>query len=69
MLTKSSLLILIFLSIDLALSFDVKPAVTTSLGRIQGFYKELHPGSAKYEAYQGIPYALPPNGNRRFSVR
>ena len=68
MLTKRSVLIFIFLSIDLALSFNVKPVVTTSFGRIKGFYRELHPGGAKYEAYQGIPYALPPNGTRRFSV-
>ena len=63
-------LILIFISIViyLALFYNVKPVVTTSFGKIEGFYRELHPGGAKYEAYQGIPYALPPNGTRRFSV-
>ena len=69
MLTKSSVLIIcIYLCIHLALSFDLKPEVTTSLGKIQGYYKEFYPAGGKYEVYQGIPYAQPPNGHRRFSV-
>lgn len=50
-----------------ALSEDA-PTLVTSFGKIIGHYKTSYEGN-KYEAYEGIPYALPPLGNRRFEVR
>lgn len=47
---------------------DDEPMVSTSLGKIKGHYRVSHEGN-KYEAYEGIPYALPPTGLRRFEVR
>lgn len=44
------------------------PAIYTKLGKIKGHYKTSYEGN-KYEAYEGIPYALPPVGDRRFEVR
>ena len=69
MVAKSFVLALVLLSAELCSTFDVKPVVTTSLGKIQGCLREFYPGKGKYEVYQGIPYALPPTGSRRFSVR
>lgn len=44
------------------------PSVQTKSGKIRGHYLTSYKGN-KYEAYQGIPYALPPVGKRRFEVR
>lgn len=43
------------------------PIVKTPLGKIKGTYG-LSANGRKYESYQGIPYALPPTGERRFEV-
>ncbi|KAJ8670093.1 hypothetical protein QAD02_001352 [Eretmocerus hayati] len=43
------------------------PKVSTKLGIITGHYKISHAGN-KYEAYEGIPFALPPVGERRFEI-
>lgn len=56
----------IFLSISLCNCED-SPTVSTRLGRIKGHYR-LSNASVKYEAYEGIPFALPPTGERRFRV-
>ncbi|XP_011157167.1 venom carboxylesterase-6 [Solenopsis invicta] len=44
---------------------EIAPRVKTSLGGLKGYYKISHNGR-KYEAYEGIPYALPPIGKLRF---
>jgi bile salt-stimulated lipase len=44
------------------------PKVETSLGKLRGYYKKSENGRL-YAAYEGIPYALPPIGELRFSVR
>lgn len=44
------------------------PYVTSYSGKIVGHYKLSSKGK-NYEAYEGIPYALPPVGERRFRVR
>lgn len=43
------------------------PNVQTSVGRVTGSYK-TSAGGRKYAAYEGIPYAYPPIGDRRFEV-
>ncbi|KAJ8680758.1 hypothetical protein QAD02_016545 [Eretmocerus hayati] len=42
-----------------------QPKVKTPLGGIKGYYKTSENGKV-YEAYEGIPYALPPVGKLRF---
>ena len=49
------------------ISIDPAPFVQTKLGGISGFYKKSFSGR-NYEAYEGIPYALPPTRERRFEV-
>jgi len=44
------------------------PRVKTPLGGLKGYYKVSQNGR-KYEAYEGIPYALPPIGKLRFKVQ
>jgi carboxylesterase type B len=41
--------------------------VTTSLGKIRGYFKTSHDGR-KFSAFEGVPFAKPPIGNRRFEV-
>jgi carboxylesterase type B len=41
--------------------------VTTSLGKIRGYLKTSHDGR-KFSAFEGIPFAKPPIGSRRFEV-
>ncbi|KAJ8670100.1 hypothetical protein QAD02_001359 [Eretmocerus hayati] len=43
------------------------PKVTTKLGIIRGHYKISNNGN-KYKAFEGVPYALPPVGDKRFEV-
>jgi carboxylesterase type B len=43
------------------------PVVTTSLGKIRGYIKTSHDGR-KFSAFEGIPFAKPPIGSRRFEV-
>jgi len=44
------------------------PRVKIPLGGLKGYYKVSQNGR-KYEAYEGIPYALPPIGKLRFKVQ
>ena len=44
------------------------PIVSTSRGIIIGHYKTSNEGK-QYEAFEGISFALPPTGDRRFEVR
>lgn len=46
---------------------DNFPLVQTHLGKIKGHLKKSYTGR-KYEAFEGIPYAQPPIGERRFQV-
>ncbi|XP_058799335.1 venom carboxylesterase-6-like [Phymastichus coffea] len=55
---------LFLLLIKLSLSKNF-PSVKSHLGEIKGHYKISNRGN-NYEAYEGIPYAKPPIGNRRF---
>ncbi|XP_046480871.1 carboxylic ester hydrolase-like isoform X1 [Neodiprion pinetum] len=43
------------------------PKVVTSLGPIEGHYQMSSEGH-RIEAYEGIPYAIPPIGNLRFEI-
>jgi len=45
----------------------IVPRVKTPLGGLRGYYK-ISQNDRKYEAYEGIPYALPPIGKLRFKV-
>lgn len=51
--------------VTLVRSFEDAPRVRTPLGAIKGYYKVSYNGR-QYEAYEGIPYALPPIGKLRF---
>lgn len=51
----------------LANSDEAAPRVKTPLGGLKGYYKVSQNGR-KYEAYEGVPYALPPIGKLRFKV-
>ncbi|KAL6255043.1 hypothetical protein P5V15_013376 [Pogonomyrmex californicus] len=44
---------------------ETAPRVKIPLGKLKGYYKISQHGR-KYEAYEGIPYALPPVGKLRF---
>ncbi|KAI4495710.1 hypothetical protein M0802_008333 [Mischocyttarus mexicanus] len=44
---------------------EIAPKIKTPLGGIQGYYKISADGRS-YEAYEGIPYAIPPTGKLRF---
>jgi hypothetical protein len=46
---------------------DERPVVTTSLGKIRGYLKTSHEGR-KFSAFEGVPFAKPPIGSRRFEV-
>jgi carboxylesterase type B len=46
---------------------DERPVVTTSLGKIRGYLKTSHDGR-KFSAFEGVPFAKPPIGSRRFEV-
>ncbi|KAH0821770.1 hypothetical protein GEV33_001021 [Tenebrio molitor] len=46
---------------------DERPVVTTSLGKIRGYIKTSHDGR-KFSAFEGLPFAKPPIGSRRFEV-
>ncbi|XP_076627824.1 juvenile hormone esterase [Colletes latitarsis] len=59
------ILLLFGSQINLAWSLEDAPRVKTPLGGIKGYYK-LSANGREYEAYEGIPYALPPIGKLRF---
>lgn len=58
-------LVLAFLSV--VRPEDEAPRVKTPLGGVKGYYRTSLKGR-KYEAFNGIPYALPPIGKLRFKV-
>lgn len=43
------------------------PRIKIPLGGLKGYYK-ISQNGRQYEAYEGIPYALPPVGELRFKV-
>lgn len=47
---------------------EIAPRVKTPSGGIQGYYK-ISANGRSYEAYEGIPYAIPPVGKLRFKVK
>ncbi|XP_044262620.1 venom carboxylesterase-6-like isoform X2 [Tribolium madens] len=60
MLTK----VVLFVSISVCFCVN-PPLVTTPLGKIQGYISTSHDGR-KFSAFEGIPFAKPPVGTRRF---
>ncbi|KOC63849.1 Venom carboxylesterase-6 [Habropoda laboriosa] len=63
--SKPTLLLLLFALVTLTWSLEEAPRVKTPLGPVKGYYK-VSANGRQYEAYQGIPYALPPVGKLRF---
>ncbi|CAK9823159.1 Venom carboxylesterase-6 [Anthophora retusa] len=63
--SRLSLLLLLFTLVTLVWSLEDAPRVKTPLGPIKGYYN-LSANGRQYEAYEGIPYALPPVGKLRF---
>lgn len=61
------LLFIVIIVFDIS-STENSPSVWTKSGKIIGHYLTSF-GGKKYEAYQGIPYALPPINDRRFEVK
>ena len=61
----TSLLILNFFGV--VFSHQSFTFIQTRLGGIRGLHRKSFSGR-KFEAYEGIPYALPPVGERRFEV-
>lgn len=63
-------LLFLFLSFLATLGWTLEdvPRVKTPLGAIKGYYK-ISENGRQYEAYEGIPYALPPIGKFRFRVK
>ncbi|GAB1859692.1 Carboxylic ester hydrolase [Camponotus japonicus] len=60
------LIVLLYLNLVILVnSNETAPRVKTPLGGLKGYYKISQYGR-KYEAYEGIPYALPPVGKLRF---
>lgn len=64
------LLFLVLLSslVTFGWTLEDAPRVKTPLGAIKGYYK-ISGNGKQYEAYEGIPYALPPVGKFRFKVK
>jgi len=63
-------LLIVLLCLNLAIlanSDETAPRVKTLSGALKGYYK-ISQNGRKYEAYEGIPYALPPVGKLRFKV-
>ncbi|XP_029158905.1 venom carboxylesterase-6-like [Nylanderia fulva] len=65
MLIRSFIILLCLGLAVLANSDEAAPRVKTPLGGLKGYYKTSQNGR-KYEAYEGVPYALPPIGKLRF---
>lgn len=64
LLPKLSLLLFLVGFVSLAPAENA-PRVRTPLGAVKGYYKVSQNGR-QYEAFEGIPYALPPIGKLRF---
>lgn len=67
MLTKLPIVLLCLSFAVLANSNEAAPRVKIPLGGLKGYYK-ISQNGRKYEAYEGVPYALPPIGKLRFKV-
>ncbi|XP_017882448.1 venom carboxylesterase-6-like [Ceratina calcarata] len=63
--TRLQLLLVLSGLATLAWSAEDVPRVKTPLGAVKGYYK-VSANGRQYEAYEGIPYALPPVGKLRF---
>jgi len=61
------IVLLVFICIIYANTDETAPRVRIPLGGLKGYYK-ISQNGRKYEAYEGIPYALPPVGKLRFKV-
>lgn len=66
--TRLQFLLFLVGLVNLSWSTEDVPRVKTPLGAIKGYYK-VSANGRQYEAYEGIPYALPPIGKLRFKVR
>lgn len=66
--SKLSIILAIFGLMGIIHTDEIAPRVKTPLGGIQGYYKISADGRS-YEAYEGIPYAIPPVGKLRFKVK
>ncbi|XP_003703976.2 carboxylic ester hydrolase-like isoform X1 [Megachile rotundata] len=63
--TRLLLLLLLSGLLTLTWALEESPRVKTPQGAIRGYYK-VSANGRQYEAYEGIPYALPPIGKLRF---
>ena len=63
--TRLPILLLLSGLVTLAWSLEESPRRRTPLGVVKGYYQVSADGR-QYEAYVGIPYALPPTGKLRF---
>ena len=63
---SSILFVVLLYVVNFCLAED-RPRVSTPLGSIEGHYLISHQGN-RYEGYEGVPYALPPVGDKRFEV-
>ncbi|OAD61357.1 Venom carboxylesterase-6 [Eufriesea mexicana] len=63
--TRLQFLLFLFGFVTFSWSTEDVPRVKTPLGAIRGYYK-VSANGRQYEAYEGIPYALPPTGKLRF---
>ncbi|XP_076182913.1 carboxylic ester hydrolase-like [Ptiloglossa arizonensis] len=63
--TRLWCLLFLFGFVTLTWCLDDAPRVKTPLGSIKGYHL-LSANGKQYEAYEGIPYALPPIGKLRF---
>ncbi|XP_043528092.1 venom carboxylesterase-6-like [Frieseomelitta varia] len=62
---RLSFLLLLPALTTLVWTLEDAPRIKTPLGAIKGYYK-VSANGRQYEAYEGIPYALPPVGKLRF---
>ncbi|XP_070172352.1 carboxylic ester hydrolase-like [Polyergus mexicanus] len=65
MLNKLPIVLLCLSFAVLANSDETAPKIKIPLGGLKGYYK-ISQNGRKYEAYEGVPYALPPIGKLRF---
>lgn len=63
--TRTWLLVVLLGCFTFGWTLETAPRVKTPLGGIKGYYK-LSANGRQYQAYEGIPYALPPIGKLRF---
>lgn len=58
----------LFISLAITLCYSENlPLVKTKLGKIKGHYR-TSPRNITFEAYEGVPYAVPPIKENRFYV-